>query len=99
MISIPKLADFETVLKIYYENLEIGNKEIITLFKPQKNGKSVSSATVRRLKNAVREEEIERGTPKWNAHRVNTKVAFDVWGIDIDDIERRKKKLEKLSLA
>lgn len=95
MLSVPRLADFDTVLKIYYENTEIGHQKIKQLFVPDK-GKNISSATVRQLFVAVAEEEVKRGTPKWSSHRVNTRVAFEVWGIDIDDVERRKKKLDKL---
>ena len=95
MLSVPRLADFETVLKIYYENTEIGQQKIKELFVPDK-GKCISSATVRRLFLAAEAEEVKRGTMKWSSHRVNTRIAFEVWGIDIEDVERRKKKLDKL---
>ena len=29
---------------------------------------------------------------------INTTVAFDVWGIDINDLEKRRKKLKTLEL-
>jgi len=31
-------------------------------------------------------------------HKVNTTVAYDAWGIDINDLEKRRKKLKALEL-
>lgn len=38
----------------------------------------------------------ENQTPSWNALRVNTKDAYAAWGLDIEDLERRYRKLKKL---
>lgn len=40
----------------------------------------------------------ENDVPQWNALRVNTKTAYEAWGLNIDDLERRYRKLQKLSL-
>ena len=37
-------------------------------------------------------------TPTFNAYKVNTVDAYRVWGIDIADLEERRKKLKELSL-
>ncbi len=95
MVSIPRLADFDTVLKIYYENIEIGQRTIRELFRPDR-GKVISNATARKLFLEAEKKEIEQGVPKWSSHRVNTRVAFEAWGIDITEIERRKKKIDRL---
>jgi len=89
---IPSITSIENALKIYYENAEIGNKEIKILFGNR------SSATISKLKNLVKIEMIKRNIPTFNAYRVNTAIAYDVWGIDINDLENRIKKIKELSL-
>jgi DNA-binding Lrp family transcriptional regulator len=89
---IPSITSIENALKVYYENGEIGNKEIKILFG------SRSSATISRLKNLVKTEMIKRNMPIFNAYKVNTAIAYDVWGIDINDLENRMKKIKELSL-
>ena len=89
---IPKITSIENALKVYYENAEIGNKEITALF-----GKR-SSVTISRLKNLVKIEMLKRNMPTFNAYKVNTAIAYDVWGIDINDLENRIKKIKELSL-
>jgi len=79
-------------LKIYYENAEIGNKEIRCLFGNR------SSATISRLKKIAKSEMIKRDIPTFCTNKVNTIVAFDVWGLDITDLERRIKKIKELNL-
>lgn len=91
-IYIPTITSIENALKIYYENSEIGNKEIEILFGNR------SSATVSRLKQLVRSEMMKRAMPSFSAYKVNTAIAFDVWGIDISDLEERRMKLKELSL-
>jgi len=46
-MNIPKITGIDNALKIYYENSEIGNKEIKNLFAVR------SSATISRLKKLV----------------------------------------------
>ena len=89
---IPTITNIETALKVFYENAEIGNKEIKDLFGNR------STATILRLKNLVKIEMIKRRTPSFNGLKVNTVVAYDVWGIDICDLEIRMKKIQELSL-
>jgi len=89
---IPKITSIENALKVYYENAEIGNKEIELLFGAR------STATVSRLKRLAKTEMFKRDIPTFNAYKVNTPIAFEVWGIDIADLEKRLKKLKELSL-
>jgi hypothetical protein len=91
-MNIPQITDIDTALSIYYRQSEIGNREIKTLF-----GKH-SSATINKLKRLVKAEMIEKGIRSYTAHTVNTAIAFIVWGINIDDLEKRKAKLQKLGL-
>lgn len=90
-VRIPPLVSIPTAIKIYYSYIELGNDEVKELFGP------CSSATITRLKGRARERMIELKAPSWNAHRVNTKIAFEAWGLDINDLEYRNKKLQELS--
>jgi len=89
---IPTITSIENALKIYYENAEIGNKEIKILFG------SRSSATISKLKNLVRSEMIKRSMPSFSAYKINSVIAYEVWGIDIKDLEKRRDKIKELSL-
>lgn len=33
----------------------------------------------------------KRGVTSWLPHSVNTEIAYEVWGIDIDNFEKRLK--------
>lgn len=92
MVRVPQIADLKTAIDIYYNNITLGNKEIRQLF-----GK-VGDFKMRNLKQAAMDEMLKQKLPVWDAYRVNTKVAYTVWGLDIDDIEKRYAKLIKLGL-
>ena len=89
---IPSIISIEKALKIFYENGELGNKEIVSLFGNR------SSATISRLKRLAKAEMIKREVPTFNANKVNTVIAYDVWGIDVVDLENRMKKIKELAL-
>ena len=91
-MNIPQITSIDNALKIYYSHSEIGNKEIISLF-----GR-LSSATTAKLKKLAKDEMISRDILSYGMHKVNTTVAYDVWGIDINDLEKRHKKLKTLEL-
>ena len=92
MINVPSVTSIDNALKVYYENSEIGNNEITELF-----GKR-SSATISRLKRAVKNEMSKRETMSYGLNKVNTKIAYEIWGIDVVDLEQRLKKLKNLKL-
>jgi len=92
MVYIPSITNIENALRVFYENGEIGNKEIVSLFGNR------STATISRLKRLVKAEMIKRGVPTFNANKVNTAIAYDVWGIDVIDLENRMQKIKELSL-
>jgi len=91
-VYIPSITSIENALKIFYENGEIGNKEIKCLFGNR------SSATISKLKRLVRAEMLKRGVPAFNANKINTIIAYELWGIDVVELERRMKKIKELSL-
>ena len=91
-MNIPQITNINTALKIYYTNSELGNKEITDLFGRR------SSATVSRLKRVVKDEMSIRSILSYGANKVNTDVAYDVWGIDVKDLEKRMRKIRELEL-
>jgi len=91
-MNIPRITSIDEALRIYYTHSEMSNKEITTLF-----GR-LSSATIAKLKKLVKEEMIKRDTLSYGIHTVNTGIAYDVWGIDVNDLEQRQMKLKALEL-
>jgi hypothetical protein len=91
-VNIPPIISIENALKIYYSNSELGNREITALFGRR------SSATVSRLKRIVKDEMDKKDLFSYGANKVNTEIAFNVWGINVASLERRMKKLKELNL-
>ena len=86
------IKDLKTCLKIYYTCPELGSAEIKELF-------GVGNAMATEMKKPVRRKQVEENVMVLDKNCVNTELAFKMWGIDIEDIERRVKKLEKLGLC
>ena len=91
-VRIPQITSLETAITLYYTKTELANRDIVLLF-----GKH-SSSTMTKLKDVVRKKMAERKTPVWNAQNVNTKVAYETWGIDIEDLKRRRQELKDLGM-
>lgn len=91
-MNIPPITSIDNALKIYYSHSELGNKEIAALF-----GR-LSSATISRLKKMVKGEMAKGDMLSYGIYKVNTVVAYNVWGIDVFDLEQRRKKLKELNL-
>lgn len=91
-MKIPQITSIDTALAIYYKNLELGNADINMLF-----GKR-SSATIARMKKAVKLEMDKMNMNAYSSNKVNTKIAFQTWGLDVEDLEKRKLKIEALNL-
>ena len=92
-MRIKRITSLDTAIRLYYENDELDNRDIIELFEP------MAESTIAKMKNAVLEEMAKRGTVRHRRHTVNTEVAYEVWGLDIASLERRWAKLQKLGLA
>ena len=84
-----KRPELRKAIEIYYSCPEIGNPEIKEL-------SGVASSTAVRIKKAVLEEMAKRHIRTWLPRHINTKLAYEMWGIDIADYEKRLKKLEQL---
>jgi hypothetical protein len=91
-MNIPQIKSIDETLRIFYNHPEIGNKEILSLFG------SISSATVVKLKKLVKDEMLNRNKLAYGMYKINTTIAYEVWGIDIADLEQRRQKLAELKL-
>ena len=92
MISTTDIPNIEKAILFYHIKPELGNKDIQELF----NGISVSSA--QRLKQYVMNEMASRGMKSFRPYRVNTAVAYEVWGLDIKKMERSYLRLKRLGI-
>lgn len=92
-MKVKQIADMDTALYIYYRYSEIGNKQIRELFG------GLGSAALARYKKAVQEAAAEQNIQTAQLNTVNTTLAYEVWGIDVNEIEKRREKLKKLGLA
>ena len=91
-VRIPGLKDIPTAIRVYYEKHELTTSDIIELF-------GCCAATAKKMKDMARELMGERDVPNWNALAVNTDCAFEAWGLNINDLERRYKKLLKYGMV
>ena len=87
-----KKPDIETAIRIYHEYPEIGNEQIRELYG------NLSISTTTKYKNLVRKEMVERGVKTYAPYSVNTAIAYEVWGLNIKDLENRRKKLISLGM-
>jgi len=86
--------EYETAIKMYYARTELTNDDIRALF----NG-AISNTTIVRLKSIARKEMIKRDVYTWQPNNVNTKIAYEAWNLDINEIEKNYNKLKKMGLA
>ncbi len=81
--------DIETALRLYYSSPELGTSDIKELF-------GVGETVAQRMKNEVKRVMADQNIKAFLPHSINTRVAYEVWRIDVDDYERRLKKLREL---
>jgi hypothetical protein len=70
---------------------EIGNQQIMELF-------DISGTYASQMKKQVQREMVSRGIYTWNPKNVNTKIAFEVWGINLEQAEKAYRKLKQLDM-
>lgn len=90
MVRIPQISSLETAIRLYYEKIELSVKDMAELFG------ELGSDRITKLKKMARDKMTENNIPMWNDYNVNTKAAYEAWGLDINDIEHRYSKLKKL---
>lgn len=91
-VRIPQITDIGKAIELYYARIELSNEDIKALFG------AISTGRILRLKNLAKERMLEEDVPYWNALHVNTKTAYEAWGLDIKDLEIRYAKLRKLGM-
>ncbi len=84
------IVDLKTAIELYWSKVELENEDIARLF-------GASKSTVLKFKKMVQEEMVKQGVLPWSSTAVVTEVAYKVWNIDINDLERRYKRLQKYS--
>lgn len=82
----------EVALEIYYSMPEIGNAEIAEIFGLSKK----STVAIAARKRAAREFMIKNDMKSWDPASVKTKAAYEAWGIDVDELEKSFKALQRL---
>lgn len=85
-----QVKDIGNAIRIFYERFELSSKDIKELFGV------TGSKTVSRLKNQALDVMQERNIEPWSSGCVNTECAYQAWGIDIVQLERRYAKLTKI---
>ena len=82
--------NIEAAIELYYSQNELGNKDIKRIF-------GCSDSYVGTLKGRVKKQMAEEGALPvvFDAQNVNCEYAFKVWGLDIDELEKRYHKLQK----
>jgi hypothetical protein len=91
---LPRTAtiDPENALRIYYSHTELGNREIAELLG------GVSKPTVERLKKRVRAAMTEQNVKTCRMTTVSARLFFEIYGLDVEQMERNLQKLRKLKL-
>ena len=85
-----QVKDIGEAIRIFYERFELTSKDIKDIF-----GVS-GSKTVSRLKAEALAVMADKGIPPWSRGCVNTECAYEAWGLNIKDLERRYQKLNKI---
>jgi len=91
-MNIPQITDIDTAILIYYRYPEIGSKEIAQLFRKH------SKSTINRLKKLAQKYMTAENVYTHGMYKLNTECAYRAWGIDVEDLEKRRNKLQKLGL-
>lgn len=92
-MNMPTIKDIEAAVRIYNSTVEIGNKEIRAIF-----GK-METSRLKKFREIALAEMIRRECPQMHPFRVNTIIAFEAWGYDIKELERKYMKLKRLGFA
>lgn len=92
-MKVKPFVSINEAIRIYYTYPELGNKEIRELFG------NLGNSTISNYKKAVRDIQIERKVKTSQKNAVNTEIAYEVWGIDVKDLEQRRKKLKELGMS
>lgn len=88
-----RAPETQTALRIYHTHRNaIGSEQIRELFGVK------SSSTIARIKKEVRQKQIEEGIKVWDPRTIDTDTAFEVWGLDVKELEKSYKKMTALGI-
>lgn len=89
------IANPGVCLKIYYgaPTGEVGNAEIKELFR-----NNIGRVSITRIKKKVLKLMAERDVVRFDEHKVNVGVLYEVLGLDIEQLKRHNKELKKLEV-
>jgi len=82
------VSSLEFAVELYYSNPELTTADIMNLF-------SCSIYTARNYKKSIRKAMEENKIYSNELYSVDTRFAYEVWGIDIKDYQKRLKDLKK----
>ena len=88
-VRIPQITSIETALRLHDQTIELNNAQIRELFG------DLGSNRISSLKKMVHNALREQGKPIRNALTVDTDTAYKVWGLDIEQIEKKHAKSRK----
>jgi predicted kinase len=91
-VRIPQITSIKCAVEKYYKCNVLSSKDMKELFT------KASKTTIANLKNLAKEEMRNNDIPVWNTTLVDTTTAYKAWGLDIDDLEAKLKKSQKLGL-
>ena len=57
-----------------------------------------SKSTVSRLKKLAQKQMVQDEVYTHGMYKINTECAYKSWGLDVEDLEKRRSKLQKLGL-
>lgn len=92
-MNIPKIASIEVAVELYYGTIALYTEDVKRLFP------GASDATVSRLKKVAREHTRELGRMLIDMKSVPTEDAYEAWGLNIDTLEAKYKKMKRLGLG
>ena len=81
-----QLKNIEEAVLIYYGRIELSNNDIKKLF-------GCGDGSAIKLKKIAKEKAIAENYQRIDARNVPTKAAYEAWGLDINDLEKRLEKL------
>ena len=77
-----QIKDIETAVRIFYTYPDLGTKQVQELYDCGRSKAAELKAIARKLQD-------EKGIVKYSSSTVNTRCAYEAWGIDIEDLEKR----------
>ena len=82
--------NIEAAIELYFSKNELGNKDIKRIFGCSD---SYACAQKKRVNEAAAKEDVRPLV--FDANNVNAEYAFKVWGLDIDELVKKYKQLQR----